>query len=172
MGGVLMSDKVAEPFLSGKSDYLHGITFGGHPVGSAIALGAIEIFEREGIFQNVLDNEPKARELLEGLKDVPIVGDVRGMGHFFAIEVVKDQATKEPLTEAEAGWLLKNVMSDRLFERGLLCRLDDRSEPIVQIAPPLVADMALFEEITDILRDGLSHAAELLEAGVPAEMAA
>ena len=106
--------------------------------------------------------------MLEGLKDIPIVGDVRGIGHFFAIEAVKDQATREPLTEEEAGWLLKDVLSDRLFENGMICRLDDRAEPIVQIAPPLVADLALFEEITEILRDGLTHAAEQLEAGVPA----
>jgi adenosylmethionine-8-amino-7-oxononanoate aminotransferase len=172
MGGVLIADKVADVFVDGKADYLHGITFGGHPVGSAIALGAIEIYEREGILQNVLDNEPKAREMLEGLKDVPIVGDVRGMGHFFAIEVVKDQATKEPLSDAEANWLLKRVLSDRLYERGMICRLDDRAEPIVQIAPPLVGDLALFEELTDILRDGLTHAAEQLETGMPAELAA
>ena len=172
MGGVMISDKVAEVFLDGKSDYLHGITFGGHPVGAAVALGAIEICERERIFENVLANEPKAREMLEGLSDIPIVGDVRGMGHFFAIEVVKDQASKEPLTDAEANWLLKRVLSDRLFERGMICRLDDRSEPIVQIAPPLVGDLALFEEITEILRDGLTHAAEQLEGGVPAELAA
>ncbi len=172
MGGVMISDKVADVFLDGKADFLHGITFGGHPVGSAIALGALEIYEREGILQNVLDNEPKAREMLEGLKDIPIVGDVRGMGHFFAIEVVKDQATKEPLSDAEANWLLKRVLSDRLFENGMICRLDDRSEPIVQIAPPLVADVALFEELTAILRDGLTHAAEQLESGMPAEVAA
>jgi adenosylmethionine-8-amino-7-oxononanoate aminotransferase len=172
MGGVMISDKVADVFLDGKADYLHGITFGGHPVGSAIALGALEIYEREGILQNVLDNEPKAREMLEGLKEIPIVGDVRGMGHFFAIEVVKDQATKEPLSDAEANSLLKRVLSDRLFENGMICRLDDRSEPIVQIAPPLVADVALFEELTSILRDGLTHAAEQLETGMPAELAA
>lgn len=168
MGGVMISDKVADVFLDGTADYLHGITFGGHPVGTAIALGAIEIYEREGIMEHVLSNEPKVREMLEGLKDIPIVGDVRGMGHFFAIEVVKDQDTKEELSEVEAGWLLKDILSDRLFERGMICRLDDRAEPIVQIAPPLVADMALFEEITGILRDGLSHAAERLEAGAPA----
>ena len=167
MGGVMMSDKVADVFLSGKEDYLHGITFGGHPVGSAIALGAIEIFERERIFENVMSNEPQVRELLEGLGDIPIVGDVRGMGHFFAIELVKDQETREELTEDDAHWLLKDVLSDRLFDKGMICRLDDRSEPIVQIAPPLVADMALFEEITEILRDGLAHAAEQLEAGPP-----
>ncbi len=167
MGGVLISDKVAEPFLTGKADYLHGITFGGHPVGSAIALGALEIYEREGILDNVRANEPKARQLLNDLRDIPIVGDVRGMGHFYAIEVVKDQDSREPLSEAEANWLLKDILSDRLFERGMICRLDDRSEPIVQIAPPLVADVALFEEITEILRDALTYAADKLETGAP-----
>ncbi len=167
MGGVMISDRVAEPFLTGGGEYLHGLTFGGHPVGSQIALGAIEIYEREGIFEKVLANESLARELLEGLRDIPIVGDVRGIGHFFAIEVVKDQATREALTDEEANWLLKDVLSERLLERGMICRLDDRAEPIVQIAPPLVADAALFEEIADILRDGLSHAAEQLEVGAP-----
>ena len=168
MGGVLMHDRVAEPFLEGKNDYLHGITFGGHPVGSTIALKAIEIMERENVLDNVRANEPRALELLNGLKDIPIVGDVRGLGHFFAIECVKDQSTREPLTDHEASYLLKDVLSDKLFENGMICRLDDRSEPFVQIAPPLVADVGLFEEITDILRIGLTHAAEQLEAGVPA----
>ncbi len=167
MGGLLMHDRVAEPFLTGKGDYLHGITFGGHPVGATIALKTIEIMEREGVLDNVRANEPKALELLHGLEDIPIVGDVRGMGHFFAIEVVKDQGTREALTEDEAGWLLKDVLSDKLFENGMICRLDDRAEPFVQIAPPLVADVALFEEITAILRDGLTHAAEQLEVGKP-----
>ena len=168
MGGLLMHERIAEPFLTGKADYLHGITFGGHPVGASIALSAIAIMEREGVLENVRANEPIARELLEELGDIPIVGDVRGMGHFFAIEVVKDQATREALTEQEAGWLLKDVLSDRLMERGMICRLDDRAEPIVQIAPPLVADAALFEEIAAILRDGLTHAADQLAVGAPA----
>ncbi len=167
MGGLFLSDRVAEPFLTGRNDYLHGITFGGHPVGSAVALKAIEIMERDDVLGNVNANEGPAREMLEGLSDIPIVGDVRGMGHFFAIEVVKDQATREALPEEDAGWLLKDVLSDKLWESGMICRLDDRAEPIVQIAPPLVADLALFEEITEILRTGLTHAAEQLEAGRP-----
>ncbi|HET6831006.1 MAG TPA: aspartate aminotransferase family protein [Solirubrobacterales bacterium] len=168
MGGLLMHERIAEPFLTGKGDYLHGITFGGHPVGSTIALKAIEIMEREEVLANVTANEPRALELLNGLRDIPIVGDVRGLGHFFAIECVKDQATRQPLTDEEAGWLLKDILSDRLFENGMICRLDDRAEPFVQIAPPLVAGIDLFEQITEILRDGLTHAAERLESGVPA----
>jgi adenosylmethionine-8-amino-7-oxononanoate aminotransferase len=168
MGGLFMSDRVAEPFLAGKEDYLHGITFGGHPVGAAVALSVIEIMERERILENVMANEGPAIEMLEGLKDIPIVGDIRGMGHFFAIEVVKDQDTREELTEEEAGWLLKDVLSDSLWEQGMICRLDDRAEPFVQIAPPLIADQALWQEITEITRVGLTHAAEQLAKGKPA----
>ena len=168
MGGLLLSDKVAAPFLEGTEDYLHGITFGGHPVGSAVALKALEIFEREKVLENVMANEEPARQMLEGLKDIPIVGDIRGMGHFWAIEVVKDQATKQELAEDEAGWLLKDVLSEKLWEGGMICRLDDRAEPFVQIAPPLVADLALFEEITAITRTGLEHAADRLASGAPA----
>ena len=124
--------------------------------------------ERENVLDNVRANEPRALAMLEGLKDIPIVGDVRGLGHFFAIECVKDQETREALTEDEAGWLLKDVLSDKLFENGMICRLDDRAEPFVQIAPPLIADVGLFEEITEILRIGLTHAAQQLESGAPA----
>ena len=140
MGGPADQRPGRRPFLTGKADYLHGITFGGHPVGSSIALKAIEIMERENVLANVRANEPRALAMLEGLKDIPIVGDVRGLGHFFAIECVKDQETREPLSEDEAGWLLKDVLSDKLFENGMICRLDDRAEPFVQIAPPLIAE--------------------------------
>ena len=168
MGGVMISERVAEPFLDGRSEYLHGVTFGGHPVGAATALAAIEVMEEEDVLANVMANEPLFRDLLDGLREIPIVGDVRGLGHFWAIELVRDQATKAPLEGEAARWLLKDVLSEELWGRGLICRLDDRSEPIVQIAPPLVADIGLFEEITSILRDGLTHAAEKLAAGKPA----
>ena len=138
---------------------MHGLTFGGHPVGSAVALAALDVYERDGILENVRANEPHARAALESLRDIPIVGDVRGMGHFFSIEVVRDQATKQALTGPEAEWLLKDVLSAALWDRGLICRLDDRADPIVQIAPPLVADAALFDEIAEILRAGLEIAA-------------
>jgi adenosylmethionine-8-amino-7-oxononanoate aminotransferase len=140
--------------------YLHGITFGGHPVGSAVALASIEIFERENVLDNVMANEPLLRDLLNGLRDIPIVGDVRGTGHFWAIELVRDQETRETFEGPAAEWLLKDVLSAELWGRGLVCRLDDRTEPIVQIAPPLVADRGTIEEIAGILREGLTVAAE------------
>jgi adenosylmethionine-8-amino-7-oxononanoate aminotransferase len=163
MGGVLISDRVAEPFLDGRASYLNGFTFGGHPVGAATALAAIDVLERERVPAKVRANEPHARRVLEGLRDIPIVGDVRGMGHFWAIELVRDQETKETLSGPTAEWLLKDVLSAALWERGLICRLDDRADPIVQIAPPLVADAALFDEIAAILREGLEQAAGRLD---------
>jgi adenosylmethionine-8-amino-7-oxononanoate aminotransferase len=160
MGGLLISERVAEPFIEGREMYLHGITFGGHPVGSAVALASIEIFEREAVLDNVMANEPLLRERLNALRDIPIVGDVRGTGHFWAIELVRDQETRETFEGPAAEWLLKDVLSAELWGRGLICRLDDRTEPIVQIAPPLVADTGTIEEIAQILREGLTVAAE------------
>ena len=160
MGGVLISDRVAEPFLDGRALYLNGFTFGGHPVGAAVALASLRALEETGALENVRANEPLARERLEALRAIPIVGDVRGMGHFWAIELVRDQATKEPFEGPAAEWLLKDVLSEELWSRGLICRLDDRAEPIVQIAPPLVADAALIEEIVATLRSALTVAAE------------
>jgi adenosylmethionine-8-amino-7-oxononanoate aminotransferase len=160
MGGVLISERVAEPFVEGREMFLHGITFGGHPVGSAVALASIEIFEREQVMDNVMANEPLLRDRLNGLRDIPIVGDVRGTGQFWAVELVRDQESKETFEGPAAEWLLKDVLSAELWGRGLICRLDDRTEPIVQIAPPLVADRGTIEEIVQILREGLTVAAE------------
>jgi adenosylmethionine-8-amino-7-oxononanoate aminotransferase len=160
MGGVMISDKVAEPFLSGRSEYLHGLTFGGHPAGAAVALAAIEIMEEERVLENVIANEPLFRDLLNGLRDIPIVGDIRGLGHFWAIELVRDQETKATFEGPAAEWLLKDVLSEQLWGRGLICRLDDRADPIVQLAPPLVADAALLEEIVATVRGGLEVATE------------
>ena len=160
MGGVMISERVAEPFIEGREMYLHGITFGGHPVGSAVALASIEIFERENVLDNVMANEPLLRDLLNGLRDIPIVGDVRGTGHFWAIELVRDQESRETFEGPAAEWLLKDVLSADLWGRGLICRLDDRTEPIVQIAPPLVSDAETIDEIARILREALTVAAE------------
>jgi adenosylmethionine-8-amino-7-oxononanoate aminotransferase len=157
---VLISDRVAEPFLDGRALYLNGFTFGGHPVGAAVALASLRALEETEALENVRANEPLARERLNALREIPIVGDIRGLGHFWAIELVRDQASKEPFEGPAAEWLLKDVLSTELWSRGLICRLDDRAEPIVQIAPPLVADAALLEEIVATLRAALTIAAE------------
>ena len=153
MGGVLISDRVAAPFLDGRAIYLNGFTFGGHPVGAAVALAALDAIEPEGVLENVRANEPVACGGAERASATSRSSATSAaLGHFWAIELVRDQETKETFDGPAAEWLLKDVLSEELWGRGLICRLDDRAEPIVQIAPPLVASAELIEEIAAILR--------------------
>jgi adenosylmethionine-8-amino-7-oxononanoate aminotransferase len=158
IGAVIATDRVMEPFLEGSSMYSHGITFGGHPVQAAVALKNIEIMRRERIVEHVAEHQDAFRATLEQLLDLPIVGDVRGTGFFYAIELVKDKETKAGFDDEECETLLRGFLSPRLFERGLICRADDRGDPVVQISPPLVAEQEQFDEIAGILGDVLGEA--------------
>jgi adenosylmethionine-8-amino-7-oxononanoate aminotransferase len=125
---------------------------------SAIALKNIEIMKRERIMEHVLGNEDAFRATLEQLLELPIVGDVRGTGYFYALELVKDKETRATFSDEECDTLLRGFLSPRLFERGLICRADDRGDPVVQISPPLIATQAEFDEITGILGEVLEEA--------------
>jgi adenosylmethionine-8-amino-7-oxononanoate aminotransferase len=165
MGAVIVSDRIAEPFMRGKAMFAHGFTFGGHPVSAAVALANLDLFEREELCAHVLTKEGEFRERLESLRDIPIVGDVRGAGYFLAIELVKDRETKESFTSEESEDLLRGFLSGELYRQGLICRADDRGDPVVQLSPPLIADSEQFEEIETILRSVLSQAWERVESG-------
>jgi adenosylmethionine-8-amino-7-oxononanoate aminotransferase len=164
MGALIASEKVAAPFLEDTNMFVHGFTFGGHPVCAAAALSNIAIFEREDLCGHVREKEGEFREMLESLRDIPIVGDVRGAGYFQAIELVKDQDTKESFDDDESEWLLRGFLSGALYENGLICRADDRGDPVIQLSPPLIADSAQFEEIEGILRKVLTEAGDKLAA--------
>ena len=158
IGAMIASDRLMEPFLTGNTYFAHGYTFGGHPVSSAVAMENLDIFDREGLNQHVLDNEKGFRTTLEKLNDLPIVGDVRGDGYFYGIEMVKDKATKETFDDEEAERLLRGFLSKALFDGGLYCRADDRGDPVIQLAPPLICDQSHFDEIEQVLRDVLTQA--------------
>jgi adenosylmethionine-8-amino-7-oxononanoate aminotransferase len=158
MGGVIASDKVAEPFMEGNASFAHGFTFAGHPIAAAIAMANLDVYEREDLCGHVLRKEGEFRGMLETLHDLPIVGDVRGAGYFHAVELVKDKETKESFDEEESEKLLRGFLSAELYKRGLICRADDRGDPVVQLAPPLIADTEQFEEIHDTLRAVLTEA--------------
>ena len=162
IGAVVATDRVMEPFTQAKSMFTHGITFGGHPVMCAIALKNIEIMKRERILEHVRGNEDAFRATLGQLLDLPIVGDVRGTGFFYAIELVKDRDTRESFSDEECEKLLRGFLSNALFDAGLICRADDRGDPVIQISPPLVAGQAEFDEMTSILGDVLTEAASLV----------
>jgi adenosylmethionine-8-amino-7-oxononanoate aminotransferase len=160
MGAMIVSDRIAEPFMQGKEMFAHGFTFGGHPISAAVALANLDIFEREDLCGHVRAKEGELRSRLEGLCDIPIVGDVRGAGFFCAIELVKDRETKESFTHDEAEDLLRGFLSGALYREGLICRADDRGDPVVQLAPPLVADTQQFDEIEAVLRATLTEASD------------
>jgi adenosylmethionine-8-amino-7-oxononanoate aminotransferase len=158
IGAVIAADHVIEPFMDEKAMYAHGITFGGHPVMAAIALKNIEIMKREQLVERVRENEEGLRSRLAQLLDLPIVGDLRGTGYFWALELVKDKETRATFDDDESEALLRGFLSGRLFEKGLICRADDRGEPVVQISPPLVAGPEEFDEIAGILGEVLAEA--------------
>jgi adenosylmethionine-8-amino-7-oxononanoate aminotransferase len=158
IGAVVATDRVMEPFLGDTSMFSHGITFGGHPVMSAIALKNIEIMKRERLVERVRANEHAFRSTLAQLLELPIVGDLRGCGYFYALELVKDRETRETFDDDECEWLLRGFLSSTLFERGLICRADDRGDPVVQISPPLVAGQDEFDRIVSILGETLTEA--------------
>jgi adenosylmethionine-8-amino-7-oxononanoate aminotransferase len=158
MGAMIASERVAEPFMEGKEMFAHGFTFAGHPVAAAIAMANLDIFEREDLCGHVLEKEGEFRQMLESLREIPIVGDVRGAGYFHAVELVKDQETKESFSDEESEDLLRGFLSGELYRRGLICRADDRGDPVVQLAPPLIADSEQFAEIHEVLHGVLTEA--------------
>jgi adenosylmethionine-8-amino-7-oxononanoate aminotransferase len=158
LGGMIVRDEIMEPFLSGTATFLHGITFAGHPVSTAVALANLDVFESEDLLGNVRKNEAGFRATLEKLSDLPIVGDVRGAGYFYGIELVKDKDTKETFDDDESERLLRGFLSHALFDAGLVCRADDRGDPVIQLSPPLICTQEHFDEIEQILRATLTEA--------------
>ncbi len=158
LGAMVTTDRLFEPFAGGSASFMHGFTFGGHPVSAAVAMANLDIFEREQLNEHVRANEGAFRSTLERLYDLPIVGDVRGDGYFYGIELVKDKATKQTFDDDESERLLRGFLSKALFDAGLYCRADDRGDPVIQLAPPLICDQSHFDEIEQILRSVLTEA--------------
>ncbi len=158
LGAMIVSDRLAEPFQDGDTSFPHGFTWAGHPMSTAVALTSISIMEREHVLENVLANEDYFRESLNSLRDLPIVGDVRGTGYFWGVELVKDQETRETFSGDEAERLLRGFISPEMFKRGLICRSDDRGDPVVQLAPPLISTREDIDLMVGILRDVFTDA--------------
>ncbi|NLJ53961.1 MAG: aspartate aminotransferase family protein [Intrasporangiaceae bacterium] len=158
LGLMIASDRLFEPFRKGQTLFPHGYTWGGHPVSCAAAMANLDVFEREGLNDHVKENAGLFRAALDTLSDLPIVGDVRGAGFFYGIELVKDKETRETFDDAECERLLRGYLSPALFEAGIYCRADDRGDPVIQLAPPLTIGPAEFDDIASRLRSVLQDA--------------
>jgi adenosylmethionine-8-amino-7-oxononanoate aminotransferase len=180
LGGMMVSDRLMEPFATrqgasarpehrgqlhgvetaagGQETFLHGVTFAGHPVSCAVAMANLDVFEKDDLLGNVRSREGAFRSTLEKLTDLPIVGDVRGDGYFYGIELVKDKASRETFNDDESERLLRGFLSHALFDAGLVCRADDRGDPVIQLSPPLICTQQHFDEMEQILRAVLTEA--------------
>ena len=151
MGGVVVNDRIASTLRHNASMFMHGSTFGGHPVSSAVALENIAIMEREKLLENVHEHEGHfGNELRRMAADHPIVKEVRGMGFFWAVEVKPERADGTLLEEDEYHRYFKGVVSRKLLEGGLICRFDDKDDPVIQYSPALVSDREVLSRIAEI----------------------
>jgi adenosylmethionine-8-amino-7-oxononanoate aminotransferase len=160
LGGVMIADHLAEPFLADPASFLHGQTYGAHPVSCAVALANLDVMERDGLLDRVNSMEAGFKQRLNALRDISIVGDVRGDGFFAAVELVTDQATKGTFDDAQAEWLLRGQLSPRLYDGGLICRADDRAEPVLTLSPPLITSEEQLDECVAVIRDALTATAD------------
>jgi adenosylmethionine-8-amino-7-oxononanoate aminotransferase len=158
LGAMIASERLVQPFLAEGASFLHGFTFAGHPVSCAVALANLDVFEGEHILEHVRDTEGAFRSGLESLYDLPIVGNVRGAGFFYGIELVKDKETRLSFDDEESERLLRGYLSGALFDAGLICRADDRGDPVVQLSPPLICGPVEIEFIVATLREVLTEA--------------
>ena len=162
LGALIVHDRLFKPFNEPMKLFPHGYTFGGHPVACAAALANIKLFEEEKVLEHVQKTAPVFKQILEQLYELPIVGDVRGDGFFYAIELVKNRKTKETFNDEESEKLLRGFLSKRLFEEGLYCRADDRGDPVIQLAPPLTTTVEELEHAYRILRKVLTEALTII----------
>jgi adenosylmethionine-8-amino-7-oxononanoate aminotransferase len=168
LGAVVASAEVSEPFFAEpKRAFTHGITFGGHPLSCAIALANLEIMEREDMIGHVQRHTSEFRARCQALVDEhPMVGDLRGDGFFWSLELVKDKETKETFSPDERDELIKGFLTPRARELGVYMRFDDRAETAAQFSPPLIAGPAEFDEMTGVLRQVLDEAWERINVRV------
>jgi adenosylmethionine-8-amino-7-oxononanoate aminotransferase len=158
LGAMIASDRLIEPFLRDDNSFLHGFTFAGHPVSCAVAMANLDVFENDGILEHVQATEGAFRAGLETLYDLPIVGNVRGAGFFYGIEMVKDKDTRESFNDEESERLLRGYLSGALFEAGLICRADDRGDPVIQLSPPLICGQEEIDFMVSTIREVLTEA--------------
>jgi adenosylmethionine-8-amino-7-oxononanoate aminotransferase len=164
MGAVLTSARVAAPLYDAGRTLLHGITFGGHPLSAVIALKNLELFEREQVLDNVRDSEAHLAAELDTLRRLPIVGDVRGSGFFWAVEMVPD-GPESRFDAPQREELLRQCLPGALIKAQLIARGDDRGDTVVQIAPPLVCDRPILDDLVGRLGDVLVTLSEHM--GIP-----
>jgi adenosylmethionine-8-amino-7-oxononanoate aminotransferase len=163
LGALMMKEKFYEPFKKGLNIFPHGYTFAASPASCAVALENLDMYDEMNLVGHVQANQDNFKKTLDKLSDLDIVGDVRGTGYFYAIELVKDKETKARFTVEEVEKLLRGFITKDLYSKGLYCRADDRGDPVVQLAPPLTSDQADFDMMESLVRETLTKAWDIVK---------
>ena len=158
LGGVMISDRIAEPFAAAGQEFNHGFTFGGHPAAAAVALANLDIIEGEDLPGRVRSYAEDFRARLSTLGDLPLVVDLRGDGYFLALEIDVGGPSDPGEAKTQAVAVSKHL-TERMYRLGLTCRAAARgTEPVIQLSPPLIAGPEQFDEIVDTMRVALIDA--------------
>jgi adenosylmethionine-8-amino-7-oxononanoate aminotransferase len=141
LGGMITQDRIIDTVVQGPAGmYLHGLTYGGHPTACAAALANLAIMEREDVLGNVRRNEGYFRARVEELLDQALVGDVRGAGFHYSLELVTDKRRRRWDAPIPAVDFVAQRLGPALVASGVLCRaaVDHEGTPLIQFSPPLV----------------------------------
>ena len=158
MGGLVAGPRITETMRENVSMFMHGSTFGGHPVSAAVALENIKIMEREKLLDNVHALEGHfGDELKRMAAEHSLVREVRGMGFFWGVEIRAEWPDGTPITGQDYQKYFKGVLPKSLLKNGLICRFDDKEDPVIQYAPALIADREVLSRIAEITDQALSE---------------
>jgi adenosylmethionine-8-amino-7-oxononanoate aminotransferase len=155
LGGMITTDRVVDTVLAGPDKmFLHGLTFGGHPSSCAASLANIAIMEREDVIGNVRRTEDYFRARLDELLDHPLVGDVRGAGFHYSLELVTDKDARVWEGELSAAEFVGTKLAPALLDAGILCRaaVDHEGTPLIQFSPPLIFSRENIDWLTEQVR--------------------
>ena len=159
LGAMIASDRLMEPFLEPGASFLHGFTFAGHPVSCAVALANLDVFEGEHILQHVQSTEASFRSALDDLLDLPDRGQrARRRASSTGLSSSRTRRRACPSTTTSPSACCAASSPGALFEAGLICRADDRGDPVVQLSPPLICGQEEIDFIAATLREVLSEA--------------
>ena len=157
MGGLVAGPRITETMRENVSMFMHGSTFGGHPVSAAVALENIKIMEREKLLDNVHALEGHfGDELKRMAAEHSLVREVRGMGFFWGVEIRAEWPDGTPITGQDYQKYFKGVLPQSLLKNGLICRFDDKEDPVIQYAPALIADREVLSRIAEITDQAIS----------------
>ena len=167
LGGIIVREPLMDELLDSRIGmFTHGVTWGGHPLSTAIAVANLSALRDERIPEHVRDLAPHFRA---GLDDIAarhrIVKEVRGEGYFYGLELMTDREADVEFSDDEKLRVTRSLLPGLMQRAGLMTRADDRGPAMLMLSPPLVADREVLDELLGMVDTVLDQAQEAITAG-------